>query len=1234
MRIYNDSIENAVGISSSQYGLYVGSGYTFFTPPVNGLIVQGSVGIATSSPTQALHVSGSARITGAIYDSNNATGSLNQVLTSTGVGITWATVSSTGGVSGSGTTNTVAKFNSSSSLSDSNITDNGIAVTVNSRIFVNGFGSFLGDLFVNLITVGRGGGSNTLNTVLGFQAGLANTSGSNNTFIGYQAGLANTSGSTNTALGASALFSNNTGSSNVAIGYNALYATTYGARNVTVGFEVGYQIVSANDNTYMGYRAGYANTNGSGNSAFGINALNSATTPFFNTAIGRQSLYSTTTGGDNTAVGNNAGFTNTTGTYNVYIGAGAGQYQTQSFLTAIGGVALRGNVDTTLNTGTLNVAVGYAAGTANTSGSSNTFIGNTAGANNSTGNTNTFVGNYAGSANTSGSNNNFFGANTGANNSTGTGNVAMGISAFNQNRHGINNVAIGRQAFYYNVSGSSNVAVGNNALFYYESSSSNTAVGDSALLGNSTISLNTASGNVALGASAGIANTSGSFNVYIGNSAGSTVTTGNNNVFVGNQSNGIAAGSNQIAIGQGVIITASNQGAWGGSTNSTRTNLGIGTFSPLARLHIETLAAANMGLYIAGSASQTGDLVEVNATANGANYFTITGIGSVGIYTATPTQQLHVSGNVRINGGIFDSSNNIGLANSVLSSTGTGLAWIAQSAAAAGSGTIGGSISTNQIAFGNTLNAITGISTFVYSNNRVGIGTAVPLSILHTRSGFANSSALRVDGVAGNLFEVTDILTGNLQSVNNISGLPVFQVFDGVNNPLVAVKTPVGLASEAFSVTSPLNFPYFSVSGLGSVGIGTSTPSRTMHVQGNMRVTGVFADTFNAAGASNNLLQSTGSGTAWSSFVQLGLVTGASAGSRIAFYATPNSLIGVSTFVYTGIGSVGIGTANPTQLLHVTGIGRFDQITVGPTATPVSGYPLSLFGNFYLRAGDFISWSAGNASIVSASGLFDLRFRTYNGSTAEFEHMRILSNGNVGIGTTGPLAKLHVQSSNVANIPLILSGFGIQTADYLRIESQVNGTRLITIDSLGDLGIGTSTPTQTLHVQAGSRFNGAIFDTNNLSGGPIGIVSQVLQSTGTGVTWAPVKRSLIIPLMTAFTPTASGIDAGVFIVPQDPINGISSVNYNLRRVNVRVETPATGITTINVSKSTSPGVFSGANILSSDILVTGASNYEFASSSFTGFGATATSNDKFAVNFIGTAPTFANFTVELILREA
>jgi len=608
--------------------------------------------------------------------------------------------------------------------------------------------------------------------------------------------------------------------------------------------------------------------------------------------------------------------------------------------------------------------------------------------------------------------------------------------------------------------------------------------------------------------------------------------------------------------------------------------------------------------------------------------------GAVGVGTTAPTQQLHVFGSVRITGGIYDSNNLIGSANSVLSSTGSGLSWVAQTGGGGGGGTIGGSISVNQIAFGNAANSITGISTFVYQNNRVGIGTFLPLSILHTRSGFANSSVFRADGVAGNLFEITDNLTGTLQSVNNISGLPIFQVSDGINAPLAQVRAQVGLASEVFSIVSPVNFPYLSVSGLGSVGIGTSTPSRTMHVQGGLRVVGPIADSFNVSGAANNLLTSFANGTAWSSFVQLGIVTGSGGGSRIAFFSSTNQVIGVTTFVYTGLGSVGIGTANPTQLLQVTGVGRFDQIAIGVNVAPVQGYPLTLFGNLYLRAGDFISWAAGNASIVSGAGAFDLRFRTYNGSTAEFEHMRVLSNGNVGIGTTGGLAKLHVVPANSATVPLILSGFGVQTADYLRIESQVNGTRLLTIDALGELGLNTSTPTQLFHVQGGSRFAGTVFDFNNVPGSAIGIVSQVMYSTGTGVTWAPIKRSLIVPLITAFNPTQVGIDSGIFIVPQDPINGISSMTFNFRRVNVRTETPSTGITTLNIAKSIGSGAFVGTSIIASNIILTGAGVYENFSTSFAAGFSTAASGDKLAINFIGINTFHQNMTVELIAIEA
>jgi len=456
--------------------------------------------------------------------------------------------------------------------------------------------------------------------------------------------------------------------------------------------------------------------------------------------------------------------------------------------------------------------------------------------------------------------------------------------------------------------------------------------------------------------------------------------------------------------------------------------------------------------------------------------------GAVGVGTTAPTQQLHVFGSVRITGGIYDSNNLIGSANSVLSSTGSGLSWVAQTG-----GTIGGSISVNQIAFGNAANSIAGISTFVYQNNQVGIGTFSPLSVLHTRSGFANSSVFRADGVAGNLFEITDNLTGTLQSVNNISGLPIFQVSDGINSPLAQVRAQVGLASEAFSIVSPVNFPYLSVSGLGSVGIGTSTPSRTMHVQGGLRIVGPIADSFNVSGAANNLLTSFANGTAWSSFVQLGIVTGTSGGSRIAFFSTPNQLTGVTTFVYTGLGSVGIGTATPTQFLHV---------------------------------------------------------------------------------------------------------------------------------------------------QGGSRLSGSVFDFNNVPGVALGIVSQVMYSTGTGVTWAPVKRSLIVPLITAFNPTQVGIDSGVFIVPQDPINGVSSITFSFKRVNVRTETPSTGITTLNIAKSIGSGAFVGTSIIASNIILTGAGVYENFSTSFAAGFSTAASGDKLAINFIGINTFHQNMTVELIAIEA
>jgi hypothetical protein len=613
--------------SASQTGDLVEINATTFGQNYFTITGVGSVGIYTNTPSQALDVNGNIRIRNGLLDSNNSLGINNQVLISTGTGIAWTTVSSTGILTGAGTVNTISKFNSPNSLTNSNITDNGIAVTVGSQIFVNGIGSFAGDITVNSITVGLGSGQITTNTVVGNSALTSNTTGSNNVSVGRLTLNSNVTGAQNVAIGAEALRYYSTVSNQVAVGYQALRGNTTsalntGSQNVAVGYQAGLANSSGNFNTFVGHLTGTANTSGSSNSAFGRASLTANTTGDFNTAIGANALTANISGGANIAVGsgalgsntsgsnnvssgNNSLNSNTTGGQNVALGHEALRYySTASNQTAIGYRALRGSTDTTVNTGTQNLAIGYQAGVANTSGSNNTYIG----------------------------------------------------------------------------------------------------------------------------LQAGFGNTSGNNNTIIGSSSGPTLTSGGNNTLLGTFTDASSGGNYQIAIGQGVIPTGSNLGAWGGNTNATRTDLGVGTFTPLGRIHIETLTAGNMGLYIAGSASQTGDLVEVNATTYGQNYFTITGIGSVGIYTNTPSQALDVNGGTRLRGRLFDNNNTAGSLNQVLISTGSGIAWTTSTS----TGIVTGTGSANQVTYWNSTNQITGSNAFVFNGvGSVGIGTSSPEYALH-----------------------------------------------------------------------------------------------------------------------------------------------------------------------------------------------------------------------------------------------------------------------------------------------------------------------------------------------------------------------------------------------------------------------------------------------------------------------------------------------------------------------
>ena len=221
-------------------------------------------------------------------------------------------------IAGAGTTgnaagsNTQVQYNSSGSFAgDADFTFNGTTVTMANDASISG------------LTVGKGGGSQSLNTALGYQS-LNNASNGNNgqVGVGYQALYSNTTGS-GIAVGYRSLYVNTSGSNNTAIGESTLTANTTGGRNVGIGDLALTANTTASQNTAVGYQAAYSNTTGQYNTALGYGALFTNSTGQYNTAIGRTAL-NLATGSLNTAIGYGSGEAITTGAKNTIIGGYTG----------------------------------------------------------------------------------------------------------------------------------------------------------------------------------------------------------------------------------------------------------------------------------------------------------------------------------------------------------------------------------------------------------------------------------------------------------------------------------------------------------------------------------------------------------------------------------------------------------------------------------------------------------------------------------------------------------------------------------------------------------------------------------------------------------------------------------------------------------------------------------------------------------------------------------------------
>ena len=220
------------------------------------------------------------------------------------------------------------------------------------------------------------------NVAIGYGAGdtlTDTTHGSNNVFVGAHAGGAIASGQGNTVFVGASAGANNTKGQVVGIGTNALKSNT-GAGNTAVGYGAGKNNTSGSGNTYIGTSTGeWADQSTTSDNTL-VGAYSGKSTAFEginNTTLGADAGYFMEACTNNVLIGRHAGRSIKNDSANVIIGkdAAADNEHVGEQNVAIGTNALN-NADTgSAGVDTRNVVVGYSSGTSIIQGTQNVLLG-------------------------------------------------------------------------------------------------------------------------------------------------------------------------------------------------------------------------------------------------------------------------------------------------------------------------------------------------------------------------------------------------------------------------------------------------------------------------------------------------------------------------------------------------------------------------------------------------------------------------------------------------------------------------------------------------------------------------------------------------------------------------------------------------------------------------------------------------------------------------------------------
>ena len=429
-----------------------------------------------------------------------------------------------------------------------------------------------------------------------------------------------------------------------------------------------------------------------------------------------------------------------------------------------------------------------------------------------------------------------------------------------------------------------------------------------------------------------------------------------------------------------------------------------------------------------------------------------------------------------------------------------------------------------------------------FNSTGVGIGTTNPRSTLQV-------------GTAITMYGTTGIVsaTSFYGSGANLTGLvPNTITLSSATTPqFIAFSTTSSGVTTSISASSTLTY----IPSSGNLGIGTTNPLQTLHVQGNARVTGLFYDSINSQGSPGQVLQATASGTAWTNSA-----TSVTTNSGGKFDITIDNALYIQPTGTLDIVGVGTTTSQITTFpagsneyiihsMHVTNISNGDaEITAGFIMN-ARKVPASISVSVGFSGGAGIhTFGVGSASSIrvgmAVTGTGNIGETTGIGSTAGFQFNTYVTSvdGN-NITVSKPMSGRATGVLYFSPVSKVSSRLPVPVGSAVELLKQpmiLNALDSIVLQSTGaGSGIGstsTSAITQTANSNTLTVTAGAAI-TNFLASGmliqPTGVNTGIQTNTFVGVGYTPGALSIPMTKPATTSIASTSLSFTEVVTPQD-----------------------------------------------------------------------------------------------------